>query len=181
MEDILAIVVVLATVGLIYGLFKYIGNKQKAHREKIERQQRESEEYFAKLRAKSREAAMKKTLSTPPPTPKVSAAPSTPMYAPSPTQSMIDHNDNFLSDVAMGMVINSLLNSNHNSQSGVVTEDRQTGSVSVKVNESSWGFDDSDSRKSVSDTFSSSSSSSSSDSWSSSSSDSFSSSASSDW
>lgn len=180
MEDILAIVVVLATVGLIYGLFKYIGNKQKTLREKIEQQQRESDEYFAKIRAKARENAAKR-LSTPPPTPKVSAAPSTPMYAPSPTQSMIDHNDNFLSDVAMGMVINSLLHSNHDSQSGVVTEDRQTGSVSVKVNESSWGFDDSDSRKSVSDTFSSSSSSSSSDSWSSSSSDSFSSSASSDW
>jgi hypothetical protein len=90
-----------------------------------------------------------------------------PSFAPSATQSINQYQDNFMSDVAMGMVINSLLSSTHDSQSGTVTEDRNTGRVDVQVKESSWGFEDSDSRKSVSssmDTSSSWSSSSSSDS-----------------
>jgi hypothetical protein len=95
-----------------------------------------------------------------------------PSYAPSATQSVNQYQDNFMSDVAMGMVINSLLSSTHDSQSGTVTEDRNTGRVDVQVKESSWGFDDSDSRKSVSSSMDTSSSWSSSDSSSSSSSDS---------
>jgi hypothetical protein len=91
-------------------------------------------------------------------------------YAQSPTQSI-------LSDVAdIAMIANTIHHWNDNSRSEPVREER---SVGVSKTESSWGFDDSDSRKSISSSMDTSSS------WSSSSSDSYSSSSdsgpSSDW
>lgn len=79
-------------------------------------------------------------------------------YASSPTQSVQSYQDNFMSDIATAMVINTLLASGHDSHSGTVTEDRDTGRVDIKVKESSWGFDDSDSRKSISSSMDTSSS-----------------------
>ena len=183
MEDILAIVVVLATVGLIYALFKYIDKKQKAKREQLEAKQREADEYLKNLRAKRKEAAQQNTLSrvvastsSVPPRGKETTV----SYAPSPTQEVQSYNSrSLLDDVAdVAMIANTIRHWNDNERRTESEPVREERSVGISKSESSWGFDDSDSRKSVSDTFGSSSSS---DSWSSSSSDSFSSSASSDW
>jgi hypothetical protein len=84
---------------------------------------------------------------------------------PAPQSSVSD--DRFMDTVMTSLVINTLMNSGRDSIAGTVTKDEDSGRVGIKTEESSWGFDDSDSRKSVSSSFSSSDSSSS---WSSSSS-----------
>lgn len=179
MEDILAIVFVLAIVAAVVACIRFV---QRKTAERKEREYREMQEQIEATR-KWREAQRAKAVKNTPPPKTINAVGSgvnvgKTTYAPSPTQSINQYQDNFMSDVAMGMVINSLLNSTHSSQSGTVTEDRDTGAVRVDVKESSWGFDDSDSRKSASSSFSSSDSSSS---WSSSSSSSSDSGPSSDW
>lgn len=82
------------------------------------------------------------------------------------TTSSSSSDDGFLTGMLVGAVIDNLM---HSSSSPSPVEER---SVGVSKSESSWGFDDSDSRKSISDSMSSSwgssDSSSSSDSWSSS-------------
>jgi hypothetical protein len=101
-------------------------------------------------------------------------------YAPSPTQS-VQSSRSLLDDAAdIAMIANTIHHWNDNSRSEPVREER---SVGVSKSESSWGFDDSDSRKSISSSMdtSSSYSSSSSDSSSSWSSSDSSSSVSSDW
>lgn len=167
MENILAILVVLALVGVFWFFLTRIIKHREEKARAIEERQELIRKHMVKISEENnqRAASLANAIKNTAVTPKKVETPVKPTYVPSPTQSVNSHDDNFLSDVAMGMVINSLLNSHRDSQSGTVTEDRSTGSVSVKVNESSWGFEDSDSRKSVSDTFSSSSSS---DSWSSS-------------
>ena len=181
MENVLAVVALLALVGFFWF---FLSKMVAYYREKAEAEEKRREviaEHLLEVRrqsaARARARLETKTVAdiknTPPPKTLnavgsgVNVGRAT--YVPSPTQSVNSHDDNFLSDVAMGMVINSLLNSKHDSQSGVVTENRDTGSVSVKVSESSWGFEDSDSRKSISSSMDTSSSS---DSYSSSSSDS---------
>lgn len=83
-----------------------------------------------------------------------------PTYAPSPTQSVSTYQDNFISDVVMGMAINSLLSNTHKSGgSDPIDFPKEERSVGVKQSESSWGFDDSDSRKSISSSMDTSSSS----------------------
>jgi hypothetical protein len=136
--------------------------------------ERATREEARKFRAaeKARWAAVTPTYDTPKAQVPPRGKETTVSYAPSPTQSVNSYQDNFMSDMATAMVINTLLASGHDSQSGFVTENRSTGKVDVKVNESSWGFDDSDSRKSISSSMDTSSSWSSSDSSSSSSSDS---------
>ena len=198
MEDILAIVFVLATVAVIVLSIRWIQRKRAEIKEREYREMQEQIEATRKWRLAQREKSLKSAVSN---TPKAVEKPlhqespsdlaymrehnlitakqhrdalaaQKPSFAPSATQSVNQYQDNFMSDVAMGMVINSLLSSTHDSQSGTVTEDRKTGRVDVQVKESSWGFDDSDSRKSVSSSMDTSSSWSSSDSSSSSSSDS---------
>lgn len=182
MEDILAVVVVLAlVVAFTFGLKAIIRGIAEKKAE-AKRKQEESDKYWADQREKAKERAfarLESASSNIPPMPKVAAPKaveretSTTYYA-QPVQST----RSVLDDVAdIAMIANTIHHWNDNSRSEPVREER---SVGVSKSESSWGFDDSDSRKSVSDTFSSSSSSSS-DWGSSSSSDSFSSSASSDW
>lgn len=184
MEDILAIIAVLAlVVAFSFGLRAFLRyrDEQKAEQQ---REQEESDKYWAKqwsdkYWAKQRElmkernkARIESASANIPPMPKVAepkrveTSTSTTYYA-QPVQS-----SSLLSDIAdVAMIANTVRHWNDNSHSEPVREER---SVGVSKSESSWGFDDSDSRKSVSDTFSSSSS----DSWSSSSS---SDSVSSDW
>lgn len=199
MENLLAIALVLVVVGVVVGLIRVV---QRRTAERKEREYREMQEQIEATR-KWREAQRAKAKAVEKPLHEESVSdlaymrennlitakehrlalatkntPPKPTYAPSATQSVNQYQDNFISDVVAGMAINALLSSTHSSQSGTVTEDRDTGAVRVDVKESSWGFDDSDSRKSASSSFSSSDSSSS---WSSSSSSSSDSGPSSDW
>ena len=182
MEDILAVVVVLALVfAFTFGLKAIIRGIAEKKAE-AKRKQEESDKFWESERIRTRKIAQERTLArmaSPEPVKqrtfvkREEPTPST-TYVSQPVQS----SRSVLDDVAdIAMIANTVRHWNDNSRSEPVREER---SVGVTKSESSWGFDDSDSRKSVSDTFSSSSSSS--DSWSSSSSsDSFSSSASSDW
>lgn len=89
--------------------------------------------------------------------------PSTYTYVPSATQS-VQSSRSFLDDAAdIAVIANTIHHWNDNSRSEPAREER---SVGVTKTESSWGFDDSDSRKSISSSMDTSSS------WSSSSSDS---------
>lgn len=179
MEDILAIVAVLALVGVFwYTLHKLLAWRK----EKVEAEELRREEISKRLREIEREQAAKhaarrlaNTSSVPKETKKVTAEPAKPTYAPSPTQSMDAYQSSRsgLDDLAdIAIIANTMRHWNDNSRSEPVREER---SVGVTKTESSWGFDDSDSRKSISssmdtDTSSSwfSSSSSSDSSWSSS-------------
>lgn len=166
-ENLLAIAIFAGLLAAVYKTTRYLLKRQE-----LKEQQRqfelEAEVRAARERAQLRQAAdtarkmlaasnkppRKETASTVPPRGKETTV----SYAQSPTQSVSSYQDNFLSDIATAMVVNTLLASTHNSQSGVVTEDRDTGKVEVKVKESSWGFDDSDSRKSISSSMDTSSS-----------------------
>ena len=176
MEDILAIIAVLAlVVAFSFGLRAFLRyrDEQKAEQQ---RKQEESDKYWAKQRELMKErnkARIESASANIPPMPKVAAPKpaerdtSTTYYA-----QPVQQQSSLLSDIAdVAMIANTIHHWNDNKHSEPVREER---SVGVSKSESSWGFDDSDSRKSVSDTFSSSSS----DSWSSSSS---SDSVSSDW
>lgn len=167
MENILAVVVVLAlVVAFTFGLKAIIrGIAEKKAEQK--RKQEESDKYWAEQREKAKERAFARlessTLNTPPKkrTFVKREEPVTPVYS-----APVQQQSNLLSDIAdVAMIAHTVRHWNDNNHSEPVREER---SVGVTKSESSWGFDDSDSRKSVSDTFSSSSSSS----WSSSSSDS---------
>ena len=187
MENILAILVVLAMVGIFwYTLTKIIHYRQEQKRLKEETEARIARlnQEAAEQRKILREDAKKareylSTRSTPAPK-KVVDAPK-PSYAPSSTQSIRSYDNSSsdtLSDLAnLAIIANTVHHWNDSSRSEPVREER---SVSVSKTESSWGFDDSDSRKSISSSMDTSSS------WSSSSSDSYSSSSSdsgpsSDW
>lgn len=178
MEDILAVVIVLALViAFTFGLKAIIrGIAEKKAEEK--RKQEESEKYWADQRKKAKERNYERlmesaTLNTP--TKKLFTPTDTGVkvgqqlnpigsgvgrstYTSEPVQST----RSVLDDVAdIAMIANTVRHWNDNNHSEPAREER---SVGVTKSESSWGFDDSDSRKSVSDTFSSSWSSSSSDS-----------------
>lgn len=179
MEDILAIVVVLAlVVAFTFGLKAIIRGIAEKKAE-AKRKQEESDKFWESERIRTRKIAEERTLARMASSEPVKqrtfvkreeAAPST-SYAYTPQQPVVQSTRSVLDDVAdIAMIANTVRHWNDNSRSEPVREER---SVGVTKSESSWGFDDSDSRKSVSDTFSSSSS----DSWSSSSSDSVSS----DW
>jgi hypothetical protein len=93
-----------------------------------------------------------------------------PSYVPSPTQS-VKSDDGFIDGMMTGYLVNSLIDSISHKSGGSNPIDfpKEERSVGVRQSETSWGFDDSDSRKSISSSMDTSSSS---DSWSSSSSDS---------
>lgn len=175
MENILAIIVVVAGVVLATLVTRYIykrvvksiADKREAEEVERKRQLEATRKWRESLREKSLSNAVKNTSSVPP-RGKETTATYKPSYTPSPTQS-VKSDDGFMDGVMTAMVINTLMDSGKDFISGTVTKNEDTGSVGIKVSESSWGFDDEDSRKSVSSTFSSSDSSSS---WSSDSSDS---------
>lgn len=155
MEDILAIAFVLVTVFVVYQLAvvlhkRHLASKERdrlareAEAEYILEQSRRQRELRKKIRQEQTLAAVANTKAVPP---------KSPSFVPSPTQSVNNYQDDTLSDVLLGVALNQVINS-------------VSHSPSVKSSESSWGFDDSDSRKSASSSFSSSDSSSS---WSSSS------------
>ena len=187
MDDILAIVLFFVACS-ITGLF--IRSMLKSHKLKVELAEIERKEAEARASA-SRAHSLASAIANAPPRKKRtfvkredSTVPprgkeTTVTYAPSPTQSV--QSSNILSDIAdVAMIANTIHHWNDNSRSEPVREER---SVGVSKSESSWGFDDSDSRKSISSSMdtSSSYSSSSSDSSSSWSSSDSSSSVSSDW
>ncbi len=67
--------------------------------------------------------------------------------------------DGFVNGMLTGMLIDSVVDSfTHKSGGSNPVDFPEQRSVGISKSESSWGFDDSDSRKSISDTFSSSSS-----------------------
>lgn len=186
MDDILAVVIFFAAC-CVTGLF--VRHLIKAHDMRvklekdrqalIERMRERDEAERKKLResANKARAEMAKSAASnaPPKKREFVKREETPTYAPSATQSV--QSSSFLSDAAdIAMIANTIHHWNDNSRSEPVREER---SVGVSKTESSWGFDDSDSRKSISSSMDTSSS------WSSSSSDSYSSSSdsgpSSDW
>jgi len=187
MEDILAVVVVLAlVVAFTFGLKAIIRGLAEKKAEK-KRQQEESDKFWEAERERTKKIAQERTLArmasiNTPPTKKrefvkrdesFGVSSGTPLNVTH--ASVSSYQDNFLSDVVTAVAINSLLSNTHKS-ADFPKEER---SVGVSKSESSWGFDDSDSRKSISSSMDTSSS------WSSSSSDSYSSSSdsgpSSDW
>jgi hypothetical protein len=176
MEDIFAIAAVLALIGFFWF---FLSKMVKYHREKAEAEERRREVLAEHLLQVRREASARARahLETPVKSAKVAPTPEPkkPSYAPSTTQSIRNYetttsSSDTLSDLAnLAIIANTVHHWNDNSRSEPAREER---SVGVSKTESSWGFDDSDSRKSVSssmDTSSSWSSSSSSDSYSSSS------------
>lgn len=158
MEDIIAIALILVGVASAILAIFYLVKKYNAYRV------REAEEAMAE-RQRQIEATRKwreslRAKPTPPPSP-TRPTPYTsnvtkPSYAPSPTQS-IQQDDSFMDGMMTALVINTLMNSNKDSISGVVTRTEDSdGRVSISMTDSE-------------DRVSSSSFSSSSDSWSSSS------------
>jgi hypothetical protein len=170
MEDILAVVVVLAlVVAFTFGLKAIIrGIAEKKAEQK--RKQEESDKFWEAERARTKKIAQERTLArmastNTPPTKKREFVKREETYTPvvqSSSRSLLDD----AADIAL--IANTIHHWNDNSRSEPVREER---SVGVSKSESSWGFDDSDSRKSASESLSSSSwsSSDSSSSWSSSS------------
>ncbi len=173
MEELLLAGIALCVIAIIYGVGKLVVVYRRS-------KQREAERRIAleaRLEQIRQEAYTKvrKVNSMPISKPKVvNTVPPTPVYTPSvqerkPTVTSSD--DGFVAGMLTQMLIDSTIESiKHGTDPDTgKTYDREIErSVGVSKSESSWGYDDSDSRKSVSDTFSSSSS----DSWSSSSSDS---------
>jgi hypothetical protein len=174
MEDILAIIAVLAGVTLVTLAVRWFlrrsAEKAAMQAKERERQIEQTRIWRESMRAKSLASAVKNTSSVPP-RGKETTKKYTPTYstsnATSTTTTTTSNDDGFLTGMLTGMLIDSAIDSFKHGT------DRDTGEVFNKVverstSQSSWGFDD-DSRKSASSSFSSSDSSSS---WSSSSSDS---------
>lgn len=175
MEDILALIVVLVVIGSVVAIARIVYKSYKEHKRKeVERQEliqkkldevRYSPSQWAPVTPQQyadaipkRKPAMKKANNS-------TSYANTPMTTTSSTSTAAVADDGFFSGVVTGMLVDEVVKSfSHKSEP----------SIGVTKSESSWGFDDSDSRKSISDSMDTSSSwsSSSSDSWSSSSSDS---------
>jgi hypothetical protein len=174
-------------IAITFGLKAIIRGIAEKKAEK-KRQQEESDKFWEAERARTKKIAQERTLArmastnTPPPKQRefvkrdesFGVARGSELNV---THAQSSYQDNFLSDVVTAVAINSLLSNTHKSGgSNPIDFPREERSVGVSKSESSWGFDDSDSRKSISSSMDTSSSS---DSWGSSSSDS--SGPSSDW
>jgi len=165
METVLAVLIIVVGVYGAYKLARLLVDIRQDRKEfEAMRKAEEAEALLAQARSRERRRQQIRTEGITNAIANTKAVPAAkPSYAPSPTQSVSSYQDTSLSDIALGMAINNALNTHVSHPS-----------PTVKSSETSWGFDDSDSRKSASDSFSSSS-----DSYSSSSSDS--SGPSSDW
>lgn len=188
-ESILAVLVVLAVIGITYKLIRVVLDRKEAEEQRkkaeadlILQRARDKVARRLEVEAKNREYmkhAVANTKAVPKPSVSVTPAPSV-SYAPSPTQSVQAAPSNLLGDIAdIAMIANTVRHWNDNRPHVTNTDNpidfpKEERSVSVSNSESSYGWGDSD----TSSPKSSWSSSSSSDSWSSSSSDS---SPSSDW
>lgn len=179
------ILIGLCGVAIVYGMGRLI-YLYKAHQRREKERQEQLQARLDQIRETHREALRKTRAVNSQPISKPTAHAAfvgntdkmvtdkpKPSYAPSPTQS-VKSDDGFFDGVVTGYMVNSLLNSTHKSGGDNPIDFPSERSVGVSKSESSWGFDDADSRKSISDSMDtsssySSSSSSSSDSWSSSS------------
>jgi len=172
MEDILAIIAVLAGVAFVTLAVRWFlrrsAEKAALEAQERDRQIEQTRKWRESMRAKSLESAVKNTSSVPP-RGKETTKKYTPTYSTSnatSTTTTTSSDDGFVNGMLTGMLIDSVVNSiTHKSGGSSPIDFPKTESSSS----SSWGFDDDDSRKSASSSFSSSDSSSS---WSSSSSDS---------
>jgi hypothetical protein len=188
MENVIAIVALFA---LIYFFWFFLSKMVTYYREKAEAEERRREviaEHLLQVRRESA-ARARARLETPIKSTKVAPQPepAKPSYAPSPTQSMASYQSSrsLLDDAAdVAMIANVIHHWNdkphYTNTDNPIDFPKEERSVGVSKSESSWGFEDSDSRKSISSSMDTSSS------WSSSSSDSYSSSSSdsgpsSDW
>lgn len=201
MDDTIAIVLFVIGIGTTFAFARYLilSHKESIKEAQLQALKAEEEEkariILQRERAERRTRMMGDAISNTPPKKRTfekrdeSTVPprgkeTTVTYAPSPTQSVRSDDSNLLNDIAnIAIIANTVHHWNDNKVEHSSTPER---SVGVTTKESSWGFDDSDSRKSVSSSMDSSpgyssSSSSSSDSWSSSSDSSSSSGPSSDW
>lgn len=182
MENIIAYCIVILAIAIFAGICRCIWTKFKKSRQEEAERQAKSKKYWADLRAEQNKVevpdSMKKyadflalngsktnIMAKSKPTSASAGAPSTPPpkkvesfsremdYIKPETRRSDSSDDGFLTGMIAGYAINSLINS--------VEEAREERSVGIRSSESSWGFEDSSSRKAVEDTFSSSS-----DSWS---------------
>lgn len=186
MENIIAYCIVILAIAIFAGICRCIWTKFKKSRQEEAERQAKSKKYWADLRAEQNKVevpdSMKKyadflaldgsktnIMAKSKPASASAGAPSTPppvqmkKYSDAldrkwstdqpPKRNNDSSDDGFLTGMIAGYAINSLINS--------VEEAREERSVGVRSSESSWGFEDSSSRKAVEDTFSSSS-----DSWS---------------
>jgi hypothetical protein len=173
MDDCLLLVVGLIATAIITSLFVKLFSHLKRKREETERAIASAQAALDRDRALR--DRMKKPATSPVTQKKVEeyrkeVESKPPTHFASPTQSVQQSSDDgFVNGMLTGMLIDSLTHSHHHSESPVI----ESPKVDTRP---SWGLDDSDSRKSISDSMDTSSSwsssSSSSDSWSSSSSDS---------
>lgn len=174
MEDILALVIVCFFIAALYVVVRASYKRyQNIKKEEAERRAR-SDKFWAEQRAKINKVevpdTMKKYASALGAAPKVAPPPpkktETTYTSTTSTRRTDDSDDGFVTGMLTGMLLDSAINSfKHGTDPDTgVTYDREVErSVGVNKSESSWGFDDSDSRKSISDSMSSSWSSSSSD------------------
>lgn len=165
MEDILAIVLILAGVASVILAVRFFMRRaeEKAAQEELERKQQ------IEATRKWREGLMKR-MQTP-----VSSIPTPRKETPAPTytrstatQSSTPSDDGFVNGMLTGMLIDNVVHSLAHKSGG-------SSPIDFPSTEKSWGFDDSDSRKSISSSMDTSSS------WSSSDSSSSDSGPSSDW
>lgn len=194
-DNILLTLLALCAVAVVYGLARLVRAYRNIKKAEAERHARLKAE-LEKMRADTYER-MRKPSAVPPrgkeTTVKYSTAPAAaPAVAPLPPEKVKSYSsalerkwstdqptnrsndssdDGFLTGMLTGYALNTIMSGN--GHSSLSDSDSSERSVGVSSRESSWGFDDSDSRKSISDSMSSSwsssdSSSSSSDSWSSS-------------
>lgn len=192
MEDIIAIVTILVAVvagGLaIRAFLRNIKKREEAEKRAEEERRRAVDAYWEKRHAKDLEARQKERaavrtasvhskltepklvptsgVSTPKEVKVVTSGSGRTTYLNSPTQEVQSYNSrSVLDDVAdIAMIANTIHHWNDNERRSEPEPVREERSVGVSKTESSWGFDDDDSRKSVSSSFSSSWSSSDSDS-----------------
>lgn len=139
MEDLIAYTLIVAFVVAVVGvLYKVISN----HRKEMRRLEDESAERSRLYRNRMKGTGFQ---------PRNTVPPRKETYASSTSSSSTSTSDSFLSDIATLYVLNSALH--HGSASAKV--DYDTGTIKTdNASSPSWGLDDADTRKSVSNTFS---------------------------
>jgi hypothetical protein len=150
MEELLAIALVLFLVAsVVFGVKKILKyraeKKEREYREQLERIEA-TRKWRGSLRQKSVPAAVKNTSSVPA-RGKETTKKYTPSYSTSSsTVTPTSSDDGFLTGMLVGAAIDTIMHSSGTGRS-ILAEQRN---AEVSKSESSWGFDDSDSRKSVS-------------------------------
>jgi hypothetical protein len=150
MEDILAIAVVVAGVVLatlaIRAQWRLYKRRQQTKAEELARKQKAADEYWAKRREQSRKAAVVNSKPLPP-------KQVTPTRSYTSTTDTTTVDNSFVNGMLTQMLIDTTIDAiRHGTDpdTGKVYDREVERSVGVTKTESSWGFDDADSRKSVS-------------------------------